>query len=270
MLNSAVTMGQLQQKLDLIANNMANAGTNGYKTRGAEFSSLLYQQINNQQHADEEIGRLTPNGIRIGSGARLGATNLNMTEGAILTTGRDLDVALLEKNQFFQVLVTENGVQQTQYTRDGSFSLQPVNNGESLMLVTKAGYPVQGENGPILLDPSTEKVSITSDGIVQGKTNGVIFEAGQLQVVQATRPRLLEAKGDNLLGLPENVNVNVGDILQVVANNTARLKTGALEASNVDIAKEMTEMIMVQRAYQFNGRSISMGDQMSGLINQLR
>src|SRR5690554_1476060 len=127
MIQAAVTMNQLQNKLDVIGNNLANSQTTGYKSREADFSSLLTQQINNVTDQQNAEGRLTPDGIRIGSGAGLGSTNINLEMGAVRETGRELDVALLQPNHFFQIEVTENGETETRFTRDGAFFLQPVN-----------------------------------------------------------------------------------------------------------------------------------------------
>src|SRR5690625_3114505 len=159
MIQAAVTMGQLQNKLDVIGNNLANSQTTGYKSRQSEFSSLLFQQINNLNHPQNATGRLTPDGLRVGSGAKLGSVNLNTEKGTIMQTDRELDVALLQKNHYFQVEVTENNQTQIQYTRDGSFYLQPINNDQSLLLTTKDGHPVYGMNGPIEIAPGFDQIN---------------------------------------------------------------------------------------------------------------
>src|SRR5690625_1518720 len=104
---AAVTMNQLQQQIDMIGHNLANSQTTGYKSRQAEFSSLLFQQINNLSDPENARGRRTPDGIRLGTGARLGAINSDLSLGAIKTTDRDLDVVLLNKNHYFQIQVEE-------------------------------------------------------------------------------------------------------------------------------------------------------------------
>ncbi|MFC4558050.1 flagellar hook-basal body protein [Virgibacillus kekensis] len=271
-IQAAVTMNQLQNKLDLIGNNLANSQTNGYKTRQADFSSLLFQQMDNMKDPANAQGRVTPDGIRIGTGAKLGSVNIDLTPGTIAETGRALDSALLEKNHLFQVQVTENGVQETRYTRDGSFYLSPVNNNQDVMLTTKDGNPVLGENGPIVFAEGFDSINITADGQVMVNRNGVEVNSGNLAVVEAVRPRMLEATGNNDFRLPDlnELGFNFGEIIQAVDPNADIMKSGALEHSNVDMSKQMTDMIMTQRSYQFNARTISMSDQMSGLINQLR
>mgnify|MGYP001295980151 FL=1 len=272
MIQAAVTMGQLQQKLDTIGHNLANSQTTGYKSRQAEFSSLLFQQIENLNHPANGTGRLTPDGIRIGSGARLGAINSNMNAGNIVTTDRMLDTALLRENYFYQIQVTENNVTEIRYTRDGAFYLSPINDNGDLMLVTKDGHPVLGANGPIVIEPGFDSIQIQDNGQIVVSRNGQTETAGSLSVVEITRPRILEAAGNNMFRLPDLAALGYafGEIVQAPANIDGMLKSGALEQSNVDIAEQMSELILTQRSYQFNARTISTSDQMMGLINQLR
>src|SRR5690625_900139 len=160
---AAVTMNQLQHQMDMIGHNLANSQTAGYKSRQAEFSNMLTQQITNLTDPENARGRLTPDGIRIGSGARLGTINNNLSLGSIQQTDRALDTVLLNENHFYQIQVDENGEQNIRYTRDGSFYLQPVNNGADVMLVTKDGHPVIGTNGPIQFAANFDSIHIAED-----------------------------------------------------------------------------------------------------------
>lgn len=272
MIQAAVTMNQLQDKLDLIGNNLANSQTTGYKGRQTEFSSLLFQQINNLTDQANAEGRVTPDGLRVGSGARLGSINTDLSIGSFTETGRSLDVALTEENTLFQIEVTENGASETQYTRDGSFYLNPIANSQSLMLTTKDGYPVLGENGSIVIADGFDSIDIQSNGQILVQRDNQTEIAGNLAIVEATRPRLLEAVGQNGFRLPnlEQLGYNLNEVIQDVNTADNLLESQVLENSNVDIAKQMTDMIMTQRAYQFNARTISMSDQMNGLINTIR
>ncbi|MFC4402885.1 flagellar hook-basal body protein [Gracilibacillus xinjiangensis] len=268
-IQASVTMGQLQQKIDTIGNNIANLNTHGYKNREVNFSSLLTQQINAEEVNDQ---RLTPDGIRVGAGARLGHTNLNLKQGSLQDTGRALDVALMKENQLFQISVVENGIQETRYTRAGNFYLTPTEAEGQSMLVTSDGNPVIGNNGPIILADNMEDLKINENGQIEVTRNGVQQVEGQLTIVEAIRPRMLEATGDNMFRLSADslANYNEAEIIQEVAQQDIQVKSGALEASNVDLSEQMSELIQTQRAYQFNAKSISMHDQMRGLINQLR
>ncbi|MFA1822474.1 flagellar hook-basal body protein [Virgibacillus oceani] len=272
MIQAAVTMDQLQNKLDLIGNNMANSQTNGYKSRETDFSSLLTQQINNVTSPQNAEGRLTPGGVRIGSGARLGSTNINTALGSVTETGRELDGALLQPNHFFQIEVTENGETETRYTRDGSFYLNPVNDNQDVLLTDGEGNPVIGEDGPVLIAAGFDTITIQPDGQITVQRGDITENAGNIAITEVVRPRLLEAAGDNHFRLPNLAELGFAadEILQAPIGNQELVKSGALENSNVDMAKQMSDLLMTQRAYQFNSRTISMGDEMKGLINQLR
>lgn len=267
---ATVTMNQLQQQIDMIGHNLANSQTAGYKSRQAEFSSLLFQHINNLSDPENARNRITPDGIRVGSGARLGAINSNLSLGAIQTTERDLDAVLRNENHYFQIEVEENGVQEMRYTRDGSFYLQPV--GNDVILVTKDGHPVYGMNGPIRFARNFDSIQLNDNGAIIVKRGAQYENVGTLAIAEINRPRILEATGDNLFQLPNlaALGLNFNDIVQTVEVDTAVIRSGALEMSNVDIAEQMTQLINAQRSYQFNSRTITMADQMQGLVNQLR
>ncbi|MBX0357849.1 flagellar hook-basal body protein [Halobacillus sp. Nhm2S1] len=267
MIQSAVTMGQLQKKLDLVGNNLSNSETTGYKSRSADFSSLLYQQIDNQSHSDAEVGRLTPETIRIGAGAKLGHTNLDLTQGSLKNTGRELDVALLEDRHMFNLRVTTEQGEEVHFTRAGNFYLNPVDDGQ-LLLTDAKGHPVIGADGEnIILEDNFQAINIDSNGriLVTRDQNQVI--EGTLEVSEAVRPRMLESVGANRFRIPDEAEDGImGDVLTGDVN----MQSKVLETSNVDVAKQMTEMLMAQRAYQFNAKSISTGDRMMGLVSQLR
>ncbi|MFD2922956.1 flagellar hook-basal body protein [Halobacillus naozhouensis] len=275
MMQASVTMGQIQHKLDIIGHNLANTNTPGYKSRQADFSSLLFQQIDNfldegQEEATDEIGvqnRLTPDGFRSGSGARIAHTNIDLSQGNLKKTDRALDLALLEGNHLFQLQVAiENGFE-TQYTRSGNFYLSALNNGQ-VLLTNADGLPVLGEDGqPIQLTDNMEGMEIREDGAILVTRNGNTAVEAQLGIVEAIRPRVLEAAGSNRFRLPAD-EVLAGE--GIIENVDGQIQSGTLETSNVDISKQMTDMLMAQRAYQFNARSISTSDQMMGLISQLR
>ncbi|WP_456273075.1 flagellar hook-basal body protein [Bacillus sp. AK031] len=273
MINATNTLNQLQKQMDTIGHNLANSDTNGYKRREAMFSELLFQQVSNHKGDTDNNGRLTPNGIRQGTGARLSQSEINLKQGALKTTGRNLDFALTSSNQFFKVLVQGEEGADVRYTRDGAFYANPIGNGE-MMLVNGQGHPVLDENDNFI----TFGENMKSEDIVL-KDSGQLTIAGipfNLGVVSIEKPQFMQQIGQNLLGLPndyEGLGVNEGDILTNLnggLRNNIGLAQSTLEASNVDIGKEMTDMLNVQRAYQFQSRSISMADQMMGLVNGIR
>lgn len=271
MLQAAVTMQQLQQQLDTVGHNIANSQTTGYKARQADFQSLLFQQINNLTDPRNADGRLTPDGIRVGSGAKLGAINQAFNAGTVIETDRSLDVALLNDYYFFQVEVNEGETTETRLTRDGAFYLSPINDTE-LLLTDAHGNPVLGENGQIIIPKSADHLQIDANGQVVARDGQATNVIDTLSIVEATRPRLLEAVGDNFFRLPDVAALGY-EAEEIIIDRTGEqniLRSGALEQSNVDLAEEISDMLLAQRSYQFNARSITMGDQMLGLINQLR
>lgn len=270
MIQSAVTMNQLQQKLDLIGNNLANSDTNGYKAQNADFASLLFQQMDNVAEPESERNRLTPSGIRAGSGAELGHTNTDTNLGALKETERGLDTALPAENQFFQIQVMENGTPEPRYTRDGAFYLSQAANGEEMMLATEDGNPVIGENGPIQFADDFDDIDIQEDGQIVVTRDDQSETVDTLSVVETDLPELLEATGENLYELSDIEELNPDDVMQAVGPNDKDVKSGMLEQSNVDMSDQMTDMLQAQHAYEMNGRTITMDDQMKGLVNQLR
>ncbi len=276
MITATNTLSQLQKQMDTISHNLANSDTNGYKRREATFSELLVQQFDNQPDPRLELGRLTPNGVRQGVGAKLGQSQMILTQGVLKSTGRELDFALNNNRQFFKVLVEENGQNQVRYTRDGAFYVSPLGNGEA-MLVNGQGHPVLDENDQYITFPEDiEGFNLQAGGgfIVNG-ANGQ-SQQFDLGIVSIQKPQFLEQYGNNLVGLPVNMDNTAVTEQEILTNlegagrNGIQLSQGTLEASNVDMGKEMTELINVQRSYQFQSRSITLADQMMGLVNGIR
>ncbi|MCL6587119.1 MAG: flagellar hook-basal body protein [Anoxybacillus sp.] len=277
MITAANTMNQLQQQLDVISNNIANSNTTGFKRRETNFGELLVQQFDNLP--DDKAPRQTPAGVRRGVGAKLAETNLVLTQGPLQQTGRMLDVALTKEGQFFRVLAeTADGTTAIRYTRDGSFYLSPsANDPTTLMLVTSDGFPVlDSNNAPITLRDGFKDIAITDTGTLRAiAPDGRMMQAVDLGITTIVRPQLLESVGDNLYALPNLAALNVPEA-DVAVNMTGNLRPqisvqqGALEQSNVDVGTEMTDLMITQRAYQMNAKSISISDQMMGLINGVR
>lgn len=278
MMTAANTLNQLQSKIDQISNNIANVDTTAYKKTQTSFNDLLTQSFDNQPNESKEKGRLTTPGLRQGTGAMLSQSQLVLSQGAIKTTDRNLDAALTKEDQFFTVSVQDGKGVNTRLTRDGAFYLSPnANDPDQMMLVTSAGHQVLDENGdPILIDGNITDIKISEDGVLTVNTEEYGSESFGLGIVSVTKPQFLDRLGGNLLGLPENIDgldVSVDDIMTALtgdSRNQIAVRQGALESSNVDLSKEMSDLINVQRSYQFQSRSITMADQMNGLINGIR
>lgn len=278
MITAANTMSQLQLHIDTIANNIANLDTNGFKRRDVAFTELIYQHFNNQTRPEREIGRLSPDGIRQGTGARMAASRLVMAQGAIKPTDRALDTAFTKEGQLFKVLVQQPGGEAGEicYTRNGALYLSPAAENESV-LVNGDGYFILDENNqPIIIAGDVERIAINETGELRATMTDGTEQTYLLGVVQVNNPQFLEARGQNLYGLPaqlDELGVAAADILTELSGalrGEIGIRQMALEQSNVDLAKEMTDLMNVQRTYQFQARTISLADQMMGIINGMR
>ncbi|ALC86529.1 flagellar hook-basal body protein [Bacillus sp. FJAT-22090] len=275
MVTATNTMSQLQNQMDIIGNNLANSNTHGYKAKDVKFQELLYQQFNNDKL--DKVDRQSPVGIRYGVGASLAQASMNWKQGSLQSTGRDLDFAFQEPKQYFNVLMPdgENG-QQTAYTRQGAFYVSPMENG-NLMLVTGDGYPVADAAGQAITIPeNVSSFSVNESGVLTANYPDGSTVQRELAVSVLQKPQLMEQLSETYIVLPNNLaelGVNAQDViidLQGAERGEIALTNQVLEMSNVDMSKEMTELMTAQRSYQFSARSISIADQMLGLINGIR
>lgn len=268
------TLSQLQSQMDIIGNNLANISTNGYKASDAKFQEMLYQQFVNDKA--DTAPRQSPPGIRYGSGAVLGQSQMNWKAGSLQTTGRELDFALTTPKQYFNVLMPDGGGEKTVYTRQGNFYVSPVANGQ-VMLVNGDGYPVANSAGlPITFSDNVTNYTVNPGGNLQLTNADGTTQTIELAVTVMDRPNLMQRLSGTNFALPENLTdlgvtqQQVLTELQGAARNVIGLEGQALEASNVNSQKEMTDLISVQRNYQFNARAVTLADQMLGLINGIR
>jgi len=287
MITAGVTMNALLRKLDIIAGNVANVNTDGFKKKDATFEDVL--NAVKTRYADQLPGRLTPPGIVIGGGAKLSRIQVNMLQGALRQTDQPLDIAIDGEGLFeigIPVQDEDGGIlYERAWTRHGAFKLSVVpGDPDALMLTTAEGYPVMSTGDQPVLVPAGSKLKV--------ETNGVIFAypendetaepelVGQLKLVRPVRPQLLETRGENLFVLQAgDGNPDLIDELMQVLDLTdtdpdapaaTRLRQGFLEGSNVDLAQEMTELIQVQRAFELNARALQSSDTMMSLVNNLR
>ncbi|AJD92312.1 hypothetical protein JMA_29950 [Jeotgalibacillus malaysiensis] len=274
MVTATNTMNQLQQQLDLISNNIANSATTGYKQTTANFNSLLHQQVQNQR--GDQAPRMTPDGLRLGNGAKISQSQMVGTQGSLQRTDRDLDFAFNTENQYFKVLVqSPDGTSEQNFTRAGEFYLTPVNDDE-VMLVDGQGNGILNQNDElIMLDGPIDSIQLQNNGTLLVQSNGA-QQTVELGIVDIQRPQLMDRVSSVYLGIPDNLaalGVEADELLVQMEGGlrqTIGLEQGAIEQSNVDLSKAFTELIEVQRNYQFHSRAVSISDQMSGLVNGLR
>ncbi|UVI29926.1 flagellar hook-basal body protein [Paenibacillus spongiae] len=267
MINAMVSMNSLQQKLDLLADNIANANTVGYKRKEASFEDLLSTKTQ-QPSGFSQPGRLTPLGFNQGWGARLGMIQPDLAQGPLKQTDEQYDVAITG-DALLEVITDTAGTRA--YTRNGALQLTMDNTGSSF-LTTKDGYAISDVDGNRIEIPSeVQSLRIDADGSLVGETAAGAVALGQIKLVQALKPALLSQVADNLYTVADGMNV--ADVLRTVtaaADNDISIRQGYLEQSNVNLANEMTELINVQRAYQLSSRALSSSDTMLGLANSLR
>ncbi|OOC63780.1 flagellar hook-basal body protein [Paenibacillus ihbetae] len=268
MISAMVSMNALQQRLDVIADNVANVNTVGYKKREASFEDVLTQVQQHHQDFDRP-GRATPLGYTLGYGMRLSSLEMNMDQGAPRETGNPLDL-MIEGQAMFAVQAGETVV----YTREGAFDVSPdPNNAENVLLVNSQGYPVLDvANRPISL-PANGKVAVNDNGQIILERGGTRSVAAALKLVELNRPEGLVSIGDNQFVLGNGLAE--GDVFDLTPRNPvdparSKVLSGYVEQSNVDLTQEMTTMMEVQRAYQLASRALSSSDTMMNLANTMR
>lgn len=264
---SAAT-GMLAQQInvDTIANNLANVNTTGYKTEVAEFKSLLYQTM--QTKTTSANGDLKPIGAQIGLGVRNSAITSIYKQGNMIASENATAFAITG-NGFFGVRGADGN---TYYTRNGNFTLSRGTTG--LALCTTDGLQVLDNTGkPIVFANNiiANKLVVTSEGdFYYPDANGKAQKIGTgIGIFQFMNPAGLE-KGDSSLYTPTAAS---GEVLNERTNQNLKksaLQQGYLEGSNVQVADEMVNLIVAQRAYEMNSKAIQASDEMMGQANQLR
>jgi flagellar basal-body rod protein FlgG len=254
---SATGMMAQQVNLDVVANNMANVNTTGFKRDRADFQDLMYQALRLQGVTTED-GSQIPTGINIGHGTVLAAVQKLFTQGNYEQTENQLDLAI-EGNGFLQVTLPSGD---TAYTRAGT--LKSDSQGR---VVTSDGYLITPN---LTIPQNTTNISIETDGTVSATVQGQSGpqQLGTIELATFSNPAGLRAMGKNLFletdasGTP--VTGKPGE------NGLGTVLQGYLESSNVSVVQEMVNMIVGQRAYEANSKSIQAADEMLRQANNLR
>ncbi|WP_016839309.1 MULTISPECIES: flagellar hook-basal body protein [Ureibacillus] len=275
MLTATNSLHQVQHQIDTISNNIANVNTAGYKAKEARFSEMLYQEYFNTRK-DEQAPRLTPPGIRYGVGAKISQIQTNNAQGSLQNTDRDLDFAFTKERQYFNILMpNENNEINMVYSRQGNFYVTPVEDGQ-VMLVNADGYAVADSYGnPIIFRDDVEKFILNENGTLQVKFINGDEQSFLLGVTEIHLPQVMEQTGSYIM-VPANLDELGYDENDILTNlvgfgrESIGLENQKLEMSNVNLTKEMTNLLQAQRSYQFNSRAITIADQMLGLINGIR
>jgi flagellar basal-body rod protein FlgG len=253
---AATGMEAQQANIDSIANNIANVGTTGFKKSRAEFQDLFYETLRSPGSTSGE-GTILPTGVQVGNGVQLAAVNTVYSQGDRVNTGNSFDMAI-DGSGFFQVQLPSG---ETAYTRDGTFKLDGDGN-----LVTAQGY----ELIPSISVPlDSIGITVMPDGTINSTISGspTPSNLGQLQLARFANPAGLRKLGGNLLETTEAA----GDPETGIPgdNGFGAVSSGFLEGSNVEVAEELVQMIIAQRAFEVNSRVIQAGDEMLRVAAQL-
>ena len=254
---AASGMNAQTQNIDVIANNLANVNTTGFKKSRPDFQDLIYQTVQNPG-APSTNATQVPNGIQFGLGVRLAAVSKQFTPGDFQNTGGQLDVAI-EGEGFYQIQMPDGS---TGYTRAGAFKMD--SNGR---IVTPEGYPMLPE---IVIPNNSTKITIGTDGTVSAvqAAQTAPTTVGNIQLANFTNPAGLSSMGRNFYQETDaSGNATTGTPGQ---NGLGTMVQGFLEMSNVDVATEMVNMIIGQRAYEANSKAITTSDEMLQLANNLK
>ncbi|MEM8834740.1 MAG: flagellar basal-body rod protein FlgG [Planctomycetota bacterium] len=256
-------LSALNTQLDVIANNLANVNTAGFKGSRVNFEDLLYQEraLPGVENAN---GDERPTGLYVGLGVKVSGTQLNFTEGSALETGQPLDM-MIDGKGFFQVVVeSDRGEGGIAYTRAGNFAL---NSDGEIVLANSNGRRLEPN---ITVPQNTVGIEVAQDGTVfalpPGDSDPV--SVGQIELATFVNPAGLKQIGENLYvetaasGPPSTIEPATGD--------AGRILGGFLEGSNVDPTRELIDLIRTQRAFEMNSQSIRTADEVLQQVSQLR
>lgn len=254
---AALGMTAQQLNVDVIANNLANVNTTGYKKSNIEFQDLLYETINSGR-ADGKKGNEKPTQIQIGLGNRPISTFRSFSQGNIQETGNAFDIAISGEG-FIQVLKPDGS---TVYTRDGALKVN-----SSGKLVTNTGLDIYPE---ISFPERVTEINISQDGtisvLVEGETDAE--ELGQIELATFMNPAGLKSIGSNLYEITEASGQPTFSMPG--EDGSGMIVQGYLEKSNVDVAQEMINLIVAQRAYEINSKAVKTADEILGMTNNLK
>jgi flagellar basal-body rod protein FlgG len=253
--SAATGMEAQQQNLNTIANNLANVNTAGFKRSKIEFQDLLYQKPR-AAGAESGGGNMVPTGIEIGNGSRVAATSKVFTQGQLTQSGEKFDIAI-QGEGFFEVQKADGTLA---YTRDGALKLSPTG-----QITTSDGLPVLSGFQPVPAGTTSVTVTDSGDVTYDGPSGAQTF---RLALTRFANPAGLRSLGGNLYeetpasGTPESGAPG--------EQGFGTTRQGYIETSNVNIVEEMVNLIVAQRAYEINSKSIQTSDEMLQNLAQLK
>jgi flagellar basal-body rod protein FlgG len=255
-------MRALDEKLNVVANNLANINTHGFKRSRVNFEDLLYQVKREPgiPNADDEP---IPHGIVVGTGVKVSGTQLNFEPGAVDPTNRPLDWQI-EGEGFYQVRTIHDGTEIVAYTRAGNFAQNAVGN---VVMANSDGSILEP---PITIPEDAIEVSVGRNGEVRVRQQGAntLNEIGQIELARFVNPEGLKQIGRNLYIETDASGAPVTGTPQ--SDGLGAINQGSLELSNVDPVRELIDLITTQRAFELNSQSIQSADQTLQIVTNLR
>jgi flagellar basal-body rod protein FlgG len=242
-------------QMAVIANNLANTNTTGFKSDRAAFQDLMYQNVK-QVGAQSTQNTQYSTGLTLGTGVRIAATEKNYLQGSVLQTGGNLDMSITGLG-FFQITMPDGTLS---YSRDGSFSMDAQGN-----VVTASGYPL---SPAITIPVNAQSVTVGTDGTVSVTVAGSTkpTSVGQIQLASFINVQGLQPTGNNLLA--ESASSGAPQVGTPGTTGLGSVQQGSLETSNVNTVTELVNMIQCQRAYEMNSKAITTTDQMLQYLTQ--
>jgi flagellar basal-body rod protein FlgG len=259
---AASAMRALDEKLNVVANNLANINTQGFKRSRVNFEDLLYQ-VKREPGIPNAEDEPIPHGILVGTGVKVSGTQLNFSPGAVDTTGKPLDVQI-EGEGFFQVRTVYDGDNVVAYTRAGNFVKNSLGN---VVLGNSGGAVLEP---PIVIPDDAIEISIGRNGEVRVRQQGAntLNTVGQVELARFVNPEGLKQTGRNLYVETDASGTPVTGTPE--SDGLGATVQGSLEMSNVDPVRELIDLITTQRAFELNSQSIQSADESLRIVSNLR
>lgn len=253
--SAASGMKAQQLNIDVTSNNLANVNTAGFKKGRAEFQDLMYRTAR-AAGAPVNTGSTTPVGLQVGNGVRTVAVSRIFSQGDFQQTENAYDLTV-EGDGFFQVQLPDGT---TAFTRDGTFKVDAQG-----QLVTSEGYLLQPN---ISIPANARDVTVTGEGMVTATVDNSAVQLGEVQIARFVNPAGLTAMGQNLFRPTDASGAPV--VGAPGTDGMGRILQGYVESSNVRVIEEMVNLIVAQRAYEANSKSIQTADEMLSGANTLK
>jgi flagellar basal-body rod protein FlgG len=259
---AASGMRALDEKLNVVANNLANINTHGFKRSRVNFEDLLYQ-VKREPGIPNANDEPIPHGILVGTGVKVSGTQLNFERGTVDPTGRPLDWQI-EGEGFFQVTTIQDGAEVTAYTRAGNFAQNAVGN---IVLGNSDGSVLEP---PVSIPADAIEITVGRNGEVRVRQEGsnTLNVVGQIELARFVNPEGLKQIGRNLYLETDASGAPLTGTPQ--SDGLGAIAQGNLEMSNVDPVRELIDLITTQRAFELNSQSIQSADESLQIVSNLR